>query len=107
MLKSQTWKDASISCDADGWTRNRPDINWIKELIVDRMEPFRRVPEENWFKLIGAVGDNDEEYFVLGTRKVTYIPKKSDEFCPFANDLRRMYSNNDGHLKITITREPD
>lgn len=101
---NQTWKDGNISCDADGWKRNRPNINWIKELAIGRMEPFRRVPGEDWFKLIGAVGDNDDEHFVIGTGKVTYVPKKSDEFCPFANDLKRMYSNNDGHVLVTVTR---
>ena len=100
---NQTWKDGNITSDADGWKRNRPDLNWIKELAIGSMEPFRRVPEADWFKLVGAVGDNGDENFTIGTKKVSYVPKKSDEFCPFANDLKRMYSNNDGHILVTVT----
>lgn len=101
---NQFWKDGSIPCNADGWKRNRPNINWIKELAIGKMEPFRRVPEADWFKLIGAVGDDDKEHFVIGTNRVKFTPSRSDEFCPFANDLKRMYSNNDGHVLVTVTR---
>ena len=101
---NQTWKDGNITCDADGWTRNRPGIGWIKELAIGSMTPFRRAPDENWFKLIGAVGDTDQELFVIGTASTTYTPESSDEFCPFANDLKRMYSNNDGYVLISVAR---
>jgi len=101
---NQTWKDGNITCDADGWARNRNGIGWIRELTIGSMTPFRRVPDENWFKLIGAVGDSDDELFIIGTANTRYSPERSDEFCPFANDLKRTYSNNDGHLVVTVTR---
>lgn len=101
---NQQWKDGNIECDADGWKRNRPGINWIRELAIGGMEPFRRVPDADWFKLIGAVGDCEDELFTIGTASVTYTPLRSDEFCPFANDLRRMYSNNDGFVAVRVTR---
>jgi hypothetical protein len=68
------------------------------------MEPFRREPDANWFTLIGAVGDTDSELFIVGTAKVEYQPTRSDEFCPFANDLKRMYGNNEGRIYLTVTR---
>jgi len=101
---NQQWKDGGINCDADGWKRNRPDIPWIKELGIKQMEPFRRVAGADWFKLIGAVGENDSEQFIIGTATVKHKVVTSDEFCPFANDLKRLYGNNEGHLSLTVKR---
>ncbi|CEL92053.1 unnamed protein product [Vitrella brassicaformis CCMP3155] len=100
----QTWQDGGIKCGAGGWDRNHPDVKWITDIGVRVMEPFRRVPGANWFCLIGAVGDHDKELFTIGTDRVTHIPSKSDEFCPFANDLKRMYANNDGFIEVNVTR---
>lgn len=99
---TRKWKDGDIECSADGWKRNRPGIGWIKELAIGRVEFLRREPDEDWFKLIGAVGDNDDETFAIGTATARHSPKKSDEFCPFANDLKRLYSNNDGFLVVAV-----
>ncbi len=101
---NQQWKDGGVQCDADGWTRHRNDIGWIKELVIGGMEPFKRMPNENWFSLIGAVGDNENETFAIGKQTVKYTVKKSDEFCPFANDLKRAYGNNEGRIYLTVKR---
>ena len=100
----QQWKDGGIECDANGWKRNRPDINWIKELAIKGMEPFRREADADWFTLIGAVGDSESEHFIIGSKTVKHLVKKSDEFCPFANDLKRLYGNNEGRIYLTVTR---
>ncbi len=100
----QQWKDGGISCDANGWKRNRPGINWLKELAIKGMEPFRRVEDADWFALIGAVGDGDNEQFFIGSQLTKYTVIKSGEFCPFANDLKRMYGNNEGRLNLTVKR---
>lgn len=100
----QTWKDGGIVCDADGWKRDRPGINWIKELAIRGMEPFRREADADWFKLIGAVGESDDEQFIIGTQAVRHTAMRSDEFCPFANDLKRLYGNNEGRLYVTVKR---
>ena len=89
---NQQWKDGGIKCGADGWNRKGVNLGWLKELGIKGMEPFRRQADAN-------------ELFTIGKNKVSYIPKKSDEFCPFANDLKRMYSNNDGRVVLTIKRE--
>ena len=101
---NQSWKDGGIECTADGWDRDKQDIGWIKELSIKSMEPYKRVPDEKWFTLIGAVGASDEEVFVIGTKTTRFTPVQSDEFCPFANDLKRMYGNNSGRLIIKVTR---
>ncbi|WP_321530325.1 DUF2235 domain-containing protein [uncultured Desulfuromonas sp.] len=100
----RTWRDASIECDGDGWDRDHPDIRWFKDVGVAIMEPFRRFAEAQWFALIGAVGDKDDELFVIGQAGTQYTPETSGEFCPFANDLKRMYGNNDGFLYVTVER---
>ncbi len=100
----KTWKDGGIECGPDGWDRDHPDCNWIKDIGVKAMEPFRRVPDADWFCLIGSVGDKDGELFSIGKATVTHTPTRSDEFCPFANDLKRMYANNDGFIEVTVTR---
>ena len=69
------------------------------------MAPFRRLAEADWFALVGAVGDSEDELFLIGAGTARYKPSKSDEFCPFANDLKRMYSNNDGYIEVVVTRE--
>ena len=75
-----------------------------KMVGVAMMEPFRRFPEAKWFALIGAVDDNDDELFVIGQAGTQYTPATSGQFCPFANDLKRMYGNNDGFLYVTVER---
>ena len=101
---NQTWKDGGITCGADGWKRNRAGIGWIKELAIKGLEPFRRESDADWFTLIGAVGDDENETFVISTEKVEHTASKSDEFCPFANDLKRAYGNNDGRIEVTVKR---
>ena len=102
---NQKWKDGGVECGAGGWDRDDVSLGWIKELGIGAAEPLRRMPDANWFALIGAVGDSDEELFTIGAMQTRYVLNKSDEFCPFANDLKRMYSNNDGRILVTVTRE--
>ena len=104
VMDGQHWTDGGIDCDADGWERDNQDIGWIKKLAIGGMKPYRRHPDSDWFKLIGAVGDNDDEMFVIGNSNIEYSPRQSGEFCPFANDLKRLYGNNEGRICLTVTR---
>ncbi|MEP5764362.1 MAG: DUF2235 domain-containing protein [Halieaceae bacterium] len=101
---NQQWKDGGIDCDASGWDRDHPEVGWIKDIAVRSMEPFRRLPDADWFSLIGAIGDSEQELFEIANSSTTFTPGHSDEFCPFANDLKRMYANNDGYIDVTVTR---
>jgi hypothetical protein len=90
----QTWKDSYISTDADGYTR-------------EALRPFeflRRVPDQNWLKLIGAIGRDENSPIIIGSAMTNFSPSKSGELLCFANDVGWMYWNNRGSLRVTVTR---
>jgi hypothetical protein len=101
--EGQQWQDASISCGPEGWTSE--ELPWYKEGIVRMFEDRRRVPEAEWFELIGSL-DDDEDYFRIGTggSDRLYTAPRDAELYAFANDLRTRYDNNDGQLMVIITR---
>lgn len=104
VLACDTWKDASIVCSADGW--NRKDIRPILRPLVKVAEKKRRMPNANWFELIGAQDEASCPMFRIGCRGAgwTYSPTKDGKFVAFANDLESKYSNNTGSLRLTVTR---
>src|ERR1039457_5661494 len=72
----QKWKDASIECDADGYS---------SPLLLKAFELFRRVPNQNYFKLIGAIGRSLEEPIVIGSRLEDFLAFRSGRLYCFAN----------------------
>ena len=100
--KDQQWRDADVTCDADGWDRGDVTMG-LKEIAIAGMEPFRRVPEADWFCLCGSIGDKDDNSFKIGKKSKVKAPA-SGELCLFANDLNRFYGNNFGKLTVTIKR---
>ena len=76
----------------------------LKKTGYQGQEPFRREADADWFTLAGAVGDTDNEQFIIGNRKTEHMAKRSEEFRPFANDLKRLYGNNEGRINLTLTR---
>jgi hypothetical protein len=90
----QTWKDWCIPTDADGYTR-------------EALRPFeflKRVPDQNWLKLIGAIGRDGRTPIIIGSGMTNFSPSKSGELLCFANDLAWMYWNNCGSIRVTVTR---
>jgi len=90
----QTWKDWYIPTDADGYTR-------------ETLRPFeflRRVPDQNWLKLIGTIGRDEKSPIIIGSAVTNFSPSKSGELLCFANDVGWMYWNNRGSLRVTVTR---
>ncbi|MCB8951019.1 MAG: hypothetical protein H6650_03300 [Ardenticatenales bacterium] len=87
------WLDWFVVTNADGFTR---------ENMVP-FEPFRRMPDEQWFALIGAIGQSLDDAFLIGT-EATYTVTTSGLFYSFANDMPAFYFNNHGHVQLTITR---
>jgi len=73
----QTWRDWYIRTDADGYKRKalRP---W---------EFLRRVPDQNWFKLMGAIGRDEKGAIAIGRSRRSFSPGKSGELLCFANDI--------------------
>ena len=101
-----TWADASINCGPKGWVSD--DLPWYKEGVVQVMERYRRLPDANWFALVGAWGDEDgkegKNLFLIGDSKKAFIAKRDADLYLFANDMPSKYGNNDGSLMVTITR---
>lgn len=90
----QIWQDASIPCTADGY-------DLAKLRIFER---FRRVSDQNWFKLIGTIRRSLDNTIVIGTGLESFTPSVSGRLYCFANDLRLMYCNNHGAIRLVVSR---
>ena len=97
----QKWQDADISCGPEGWTSDQ--LPFYKEAILKLFEDDRRVPEADWFELIGSL-DDDEAFFRIGGGGREYTAPHDAELYAFANDLKSKYGNNQGQLLVRITR---
>ena len=100
--KNQMWEDASIKCGPAGWKSE--DLPWYKEGIVTLFENLRRLKDANWFALVGSLGDEDDELFLIGDSTNPYTAPKEADLYLFANDMSSKYGNNKGFLTVTITR---
>ena len=89
------WMDLHISSNADGYPSNQ---------LLKIFEEDRRVPKANWFELICAVNFDDKGLLVIGTSQKMSMTSSGRLTC-FANDVERMYWNNTGEVKLTVTRE--
>lgn len=97
------WKDASLQCGPSGWATE--ELPWYKESIVHMFENFRRYENANWFALIGALEDEDDNLFFIGNGEKTYTAPADGNLYLFANDMLSKYDNNEGSLRVTITRK--
>ncbi len=95
------WKDGGIECGPESWRSE--DLPWYKEEFVELLEWRRRVPKANWFELIGSLGDDEDEFFRIGTG-ATFRASDEGELHAFPNDLRTMYANNAGSIRVSVTR---
>ncbi|MGO2130025.1 MAG: phospholipase effector Tle1 domain-containing protein [Pseudoalteromonas prydzensis] len=98
----QVWYDDGVSCGPQGWHRDNVQLG-VKEIPMALLEPFRRLPHAQWFALIGAIDNNDDNLFEIASGADIKITR-SGEFCPFANDLKRFYGANTGRIKVKVTR---
>ncbi len=97
-----TWDDSSITCGSAGWTSDQ--LPWYQEAFVNAFEKRRRLDNANWFALTGALGDEDDELFLIGDKADPYTAPHDAELYLFANDMPSKYDNNEGSLMVTITR---
>jgi hypothetical protein len=90
------WTDCSIGSDARGYSR------WYLRLF----EPLRRVPEAQWFALIGAYDLKPSTCFDIGRliadHTGRYVASHSGGLTCFANDLPFMYWNNKGVIELDV-----
>lgn len=101
--EDQRWEDASIKCGPAGWKSE--DLPWYKEGIVKLLENLRRLEDANWFALIGALDDEDDDLFLIGDSTEPYTATREADLYLFANDMPSRYGNNKGFLTVTITRK--
>lgn len=100
----EKWKDSTIECSTEGWRTE--ELPWYKEELFELMEYKRRCSHANWFELMGSVGDDGSEIFRIGKGgdHATYTPQTNGLLYAFANDIKQMYFNNHGQVKVLITR---
>ncbi len=87
------WRDQDIKTDPDGFSRW-----WLAPFA-----PWRRVREENWFKLIGSEGCDPDDHFAIG-HGTEFCTQAAGRLYAFANDIPGFYRNNHGRLTLTVER---
>lgn len=97
----QTWDDGGITCGPRGWKTE--DLPWYKEGFAKFFEDNRRANDENWFALMGALGDRDKHSQLIG-EGTTLSPTETYDLYFYANDLKSRYGNNEGFMEVSIRR---
>lgn len=90
-----TWNDAQI--------RSGPDGYQSPSLLMRIFAPLRRRPKDNWFALIGAVGEQEKGTFLIG-KNLRWQPAADGALYCYANDVPGFYFNNSGTIKLSATR---
>jgi hypothetical protein len=96
------WKDGGMSCGPGGWKTD--ELPWYQEGVVHLMERHRRLPDADWFALVAALNDEDDNLFLVGDGTKPLTAAKDADLYLFANDLSSKYGNNKGSLMVTISR---
>jgi hypothetical protein len=64
-------------------------------------EHLRRMNDQNWFTLIGAIDEEMATAFPIG-KGGQFVMTRSGELTCFANDVKGFYWNNWGHVTLTV-----
>ncbi len=75
-VQDAAWMDGTQSSGPDGF-----ELTKLKHLV-----PLRRRVSEPWLKLLGRIGDNGQEEFVIGAGPRIYTAKSSGELFLYVND---------------------
>lgn len=87
------WKDFLIKTDADGYTNP----------YMRLFDSMKRVKDQNWFSLIGALDQNSDQFFLIGQHRKITFESEGTIYC-FANDVEGFYFNNFGSVTLHIKR---
>ncbi len=88
----QVWKDGWIRCGPEGYWR------WY----LAPFQQHRRVPQANWFALIGTIGQSEANPILIGAGLSAYEPNQDGELFCFANDAPFAYNNNSGSIILEV-----
>ncbi len=94
VLACEDWRDASIPATPDGI-----EGNWLMRLL----SPFKRMRDEGYLALVGAVGMDDSNLFLIGSHS-EHTFKTAGRLHAFANDVPGFYGNNHGTVRLQITQ---
>lgn len=89
-----TWQDRNIAAGPEGYA-SRNGLMRFAEL-------WRRMANAPWFALIGSIGQDPENLFVIAA-SVTYSPPETGTLNCLASDVPLMYFNNKGSISLTVT----
>jgi hypothetical protein len=98
---SGDWWDASIHYDASG--RLLAPLTLQQRVILGAFTWLKRVPQEGWFVLIGALDCDMRTAFRIGAGRQLTMTAGGTLTC-FPNDVATKYDNNRGTLKLTVAR---
>jgi len=93
------WKDWFVCCGAEGYSKT----------YLKPFEAYRRMPQAQWFSLIGSYGKDPSNFFDLGyliaKQGGHYTATHTGELFCFANDVPCMYWNNQGYIELDVRQE--
>ena len=95
------WIDLDIPYSADGGPSNG---KLLQKLILRLTEHLRPRSKDNWFALIGAIGEDESTTFLIGSSLPIFVAPMSGELTCYANDVGWAYFNNHGAVTLTVER---
>jgi len=87
----------------DWFIPHGPEGDPSENFYMRAFEPLRRMKNENWFELIGALNSDIGTAFPIG-KGCDYTKQTGGELTCFANDVEGFYFNNYGQVMLTVTR---
>jgi hypothetical protein len=87
----------------DWFIPHGPEGDPSDRFYMKMFEHLRRMKNENWFELIGALNSDIGTAFPIGSG-CNYTAKVGGELTCFANDVEGFYFNNYGQVMLTVTR---
>jgi hypothetical protein len=87
----------------DWFIPHGPEGDPSDSFYMKAFEPLRRMKDENWFELTGALNSDIATAFPIG-KGCQYTAPASGELTCFANDVEGFYFNNYGQVMLTVTR---
>src|SRR5215475_10706540 len=83
MTAEGRWTDLIISCDANGYATDQGPF--LSRAALRKDESRRRMPQENWFVLVGAIDHDESTAFRIGG-ECDYKATRTGELTCYAND---------------------
>lgn len=95
------WKDGSLpAASAAG---NQPWHPWWGAIPMTLAWPLKRNTTGRWFELTGMTAANHRK-FRIGDRLESWQSDRTGELLVFANDVNNHYGNNQGCVRLTVSR---